>query len=364
MADFGGILLCSTPFHIQVGSGAASNHTLDASNDLLEFIFQAPEAATITDLGYLYGARTGTPPTYVIQLEGVNLSTGRADGTVKGATNNAKKTFTPPASTADDGVWKWPGAMTETYTCTRGEFLAIVIKYSSGTVNGSNCSSFGYSFGAMPSQNLPYANTDNAGVNTKQALVPIYGYKSASKTYGFPFQNFYQTSFSSDSTPDEMALRFVVPTSVCSTYTVGYVDFYGRPPDASKSIKVILYSGTTALQDVTVDSDALATNSSKGAFRVYFDESSLSTLSAGSTYRISIQPQETANNVQLAHYEVSTNSDFQAWPGGAEWYFSSRTDSGAWTDTTTKRPQMALGITDMTSGAAGGLLKGGNMGGV
>ena len=350
----------SAPQDMTVGSGSISTFALDEAADRIEYIFQAPEACTIQELGYLYGARTGTPPTYSIQLEGVNLTTGRSDGTIK-ASSNAKKTFTPPASTADDGLWKWPGTLTSNYTCTRGEDLAIVLTYASGTVNGTNFSTFSNGGGgAFPDANFPYVNSFNntGSVLTRRTSKAIFGYRSSTKTYGFPFQQYNQAAFSLDSTPDEYALRFMMPSGFCSTFQVGYIELYGIPPTtANKSFKVNLYSGTTVLQSVTRDADAMATNSTRLPMRCYFNDSSLATLSANTVYRVGIQPQETTNNMQVTQFQVSANSDFSAWPMGIEWYMSTRTDLGSWTDITTKRPRIDLGIVDVTGGSGGGLLR-------
>lgn len=319
--------------------GGVTKHTLDGTTDALEFVFQAQEAITIVDLGFAYGNRTGTCPAYRISLQGVT-ALGRADGTIKSSAN-AFVNFTPPATTAWDDTFRWQ-TLGASYTCTRGEFLAIVISYSSGTINASNCSSFGYTQASSRGNQWPFPITVEAGVGTRRQASPIYAYRSSSSTYGAPYQGHTMGNFSSDSSPDERALRFVIPVDICSTYTLAGVDLNIGNPAANKSFKIILYTGTTVLQTLTVDSDQNQSVSSNNWSEFYFQETTLSNLTAGSVYYLGFQPQETSNNLGITRQTVSTNTDFDAWPLGRTTYAAIRTDAGAWTDVLTDRLVVSL----------------------
>ena len=56
-----------------------------------------PEADTLTTGCFLYGLRTGTPPTYRAALEAVGTD-GTPDGTALGGGSPASVTFTPALS--------------------------------------------------------------------------------------------------------------------------------------------------------------------------------------------------------------------------------------------------------------------------
>jgi hypothetical protein len=134
------------PFDIANGGGSVSftNFTINSSAgtaDIVVWCFQADTTDAITDLGFRYGARTGTPPTYRISLQGASTSGIGPDGTVLGGGSPASQTFTPPADTSINGLWQWK-TLANSYTPTRGQFLCSVIEYSSGTIDGSNNSSF------------------------------------------------------------------------------------------------------------------------------------------------------------------------------------------------------------------------------
>jgi hypothetical protein len=330
--------------------------TLDGSTDAAEWIFQAYEAATITHLGFRYGARALTPPTYRISLQGVTNAT--PDGTIKGGGSPASATFTPPADATWNGLWQWI-ALTNSYTVARGEMLAIVIAYASGTVNGTNNSSFTTRVNLPTTQALPYAIENNAGSRTNQAQCPVFGYKSASMVYGNPWETSTLTQFSSDSTPDEYALRFVVPAGLADTYKVRGIRITIRTPAASKTVLVTLYDtdGTTALQTMTWDGDTVSASASERIAEFFFDEVSLSTLTCGSVYRIGFAPQETSSGFALRTLDVESNAELAAFPGGTDWYLDTRTNGGAWTDDSTvnfRRPIAELILADITEPAGGG----------
>lgn len=357
------------------GSGSLNNstHPLDASTDAIEFIYQMPEAATITTVGFLYGFRTGTPPTYRASIQSVNTS-GRASGTILGGGTPASKTFTPPANGSWDGTWQ-EVTLDNSIALTRGQFVAVVIDYSSGTVNGSNNGEFAHglvSNGSVTPWAFPFAVTVNAGAGTKQnSRVPVFSLKSASKSYGYPGLTLRSDAYSSDSTPDERALRFLLAAGWGDTFQVVGVRFLCRAAAAAKSVLISLYTGTTTLQAVTWDCDATGSTpagSDRLVTEIYFDESSLTTLNYNTEYRIGFAPQETSANFALAAIRVNAAGDATAYPGSSAFYMSTRSDAGAWSDVTTDLPLVELILADSTepAGGGGGLLinpgQGGGMG--
>src|ERR1044072_4831794 len=165
MASVNRILHPFAPFYLR-DVGIAS-FVLDQNTDQLEFIFQAEESATITRLGLRLGTDTATTPTYQISLQGVT-NAGIPDGTIKGATNSAKKTFDSASLGWADGSWNWL-TLDETYTVSRGEFLAIVISYNSGTIDGTHNASFTYCVdnNSIMMSGFPYVITNNNGSRSR-----------------------------------------------------------------------------------------------------------------------------------------------------------------------------------------------------
>lgn len=341
------------------GSLNASTFPLDATTDAFGCSFCMPEDATITQACVLLGFKTGTPPTYIISLQTLS-STAVNSGTVLGGGTPASATFT----VGSDGAFQCV-TLANSIALVRGQCLALNVAHSSGTVNASNNEEFAYgmvSNGGGPKENNPLCWTNAAGTKTKQnTRIPVFAVKSASKTYGRPAtgsQPFTVTGFSSDSTPDEYALRFMIPASTCSTYKVRAITCLGMMPATGKLIDTNLYSGTTSLQlgnDYDSDfTDHATATSDRWPMRFTFDDTTLDDLDCGTAYRIGFAPTASAANMGLAVLNVAANSDLTAYPGGVEWYLSTRTDAGAWTDTTTKRPICDLEIEDMTAPVGGG----------
>lgn len=337
------------------GSVNMSTFALDANTDAYGCVYCMPEAATITKACSLLGFKTGTPPTYIISLQTLDAS-GYNSGTVMGGGTPASATFT----VGSDGTFQCT-TLANSIALTRGECFAMNVAYSSGTINASNYEEFGYglvSNGSTVKNGFPYCYTNTAGTKAKtNTRFPVFAVQSASKTYGMPGIAAVTTAYSSNSTPDEYAIAFNKPSSTCSTYTVRAVTCLVRMSATGKTVDVKLYDGTTALQTISaIDSDLISATpaaSDRVPYRFTFTDATLSDLDCGTTYRIGFVPNETSSNFALSVIQVGTASDLSAYPGGTGFYLSTRTDAGAWTDVTTKRPLCDIEIESETDPSGG-----------
>lgn len=335
------------------GNPGYSNFTLDATTDKAEFILQMPAADTITKVAFRYGARTGTPPTYKVTLMGVDGS-GYSDGTDLGGGSPTSKTFTPPADATWDGTTR-EITLTNSVAVTRGQFIAVVIEYSSGTVDASNCSSFSTDFGEFTL--FPYAIQNNAGVRTKRTGATPIAVVSASSVYGSPHFGVTNATVHDGTTPDEVGLLFNLPAGWGATYQVVGVNLPARFRVTGQTVRLRLYdtNGTTVLQQIDIDSDYTSNTGIQGGNReMFFDEATLSTLSFGSTYRITITVTAASDGVNVPYWVFPASSYLNAFPLGANAYWTQRTDAGAWTDTNTQLPQIGLILADITEPSGGG----------
>lgn len=363
MASFGNYSLLGPTIEHDGQLITIYSFSLDASTDELQYLFQAPAALTITALGVCYASRVGTPPTYKISLQGISATDNLADGTIKGGASPASATFTPPADSTWNTIFKW-FTLDNAYTTTRGEWLALVVKYDSGTVNGSNYSTFYSRTTGWTVKTFPRCVEVNAGTPAGQTVKPVFGYKTASASYGYPMQNSIVgpggNYIDSGTTPDEVALKFTLPADWGSTFKVVGIMSGGRGAVATKTWIVTLYDtdGTTALQTVTCDSDNVVDPGSFNGWVAYFDETTLSTLNFGSAYRVSIAPQEASAVMGVNLFEFNSNADLSALgPVGSNWYMNTRTNAGSWTDDTSVNdivPHIVLIIDDWTEPTAGG----------
>lgn len=333
------------------GNSSWNAQSLNATTNWVELMFTCKEACAIDTLCYRQDTTTLTPPAnaYKVSLEGVSTSTGRADGTVKSSTN-ATKNFTPAAATDGQIVCQ---ALTASYTCTRGEVLAETIRYNTGTVT-ANFTSFDYNNNNMPGSFVPYAYNVVTSVGTADSGLIPYGYKCGSAVYGMPVETLSNQTFGSDSTPDERGNVFTEPSGSCSTFKVGGVRFQGQLTCSTNTAKLILYSGTTALQTLTVQCAQQKDNAGGGVawYEYYFSDSSLTALTCGTNYRIALQPQTTGGSqVGLNYFTVHAAGDMDAFPLGTAMYGTSRTDAGAWTDDTLRRYAIEPILQDITAGS-------------
>jgi hypothetical protein len=248
------------------------------------------------------------------------------------------------------------------YDVSRGVKYAWVVEYSSGTL-GSQVINH-YNNGWASGSGAPYAIANDNGTRARQANnIPIFGYGSSTKAYGFPIENTGDPNYNSGSTPDEYALAWNLPTQFCSTYKVLGVRFgQFRVASAGQTWTMSLYDsdGTTVLQSIQQDSDYWDATASTRSSTWIFDETTLSALNSGSTYRIGFIPDNASITLRPQYFDVDAAADWNAWQGGQNFWVSSRTNAGAWTDTTTRRFNCDLLIDDITapSGGGGGVIIG------
>lgn len=345
------LLLSQFNFYGSANVGGATNLVVDASTEGLGFVFQANSADAITHLGFRYGARTGTPPTYVMTLEGIDAS-GLPDGADIGGGSPTAVTFTPPADASIDGIWQWK-TLTNAYTPSRGQFLAGTIRYSSGTIDGSNNSSFTRSLANLQitTRGLPY-HLGLAGTWTKQATPAVFGYRTASGRYGVIGISGYAT-VTANTAGHMSGMFFTLSSDWGDTFKVAGIRMIGKLGAAGGSCKVGIWNTAgTLLQSVTLDGDATGANgaSSDTQSDIYFSDATLATLSYGTKYYVGIEV--VSGTCSVAGVNLTEAEDRSAWPNGVNRGLV--TYNGSYTETTTTLPLIDLILADITEPAGGG----------
>jgi hypothetical protein len=141
------------------------------------------------------------------------------------------------------------------------------------------------------------------------------------------------TTFNSGSTPDERGLFFQLPFPATLTGAIVNGLFTG-----GSTIKVYDSDGTTVLTSLVVDPDQ-AGSANAGPYRFLFPATVA--LAKTTNYRISVLPSSASNNT-LTDFTVNTAAMMDAFDGGQAFHLTTRTDAGAWTQTTTQRPFIYL----------------------
>lgn len=330
--------------------GISFNTTnLNASGAKIGYHWQAPEACTITKVGFRYGARTGTPPTYKMRLFPLN-SAGVPDLT-DATTPEPSVTFTPPADATWDSTWRTV-TLDNTLTLAAGDFWGAVIAWQTGTINGSNFSSFassntGYGGGNTRCGYPVYSVYDGASW-TKLEQWPLCTYYSASQAYGLPTLTSYTTAIGSSG--NRAALKFSLSSESLTSFKLAGLRFHGAAPASGNWTIGLWNAAGTALQSLSIDGDfSMAADRALCAFNYYFS-GTLATLTPGTTYYLGIQ--RGTQDCTLYGINVNSTEEMRAFNGGQDWCLSTWNGS-AWSDTTTTRPNVEMIFADITATGGG-----------
>ncbi len=320
------------------GSGGTSVQLLSASTHIQSFIFSSQTANAITRGAIRVSFGSGTPPTYVMSLRDVDVS---ANAARSGSTVHASGTFTPSTAAATHEV-----TFGSSYTPTIGELLALDVRYSSGTINGSNYIAPIIGMVGRGVRSFPYSTYYNGSSwQDYTSGTATFAYGDANQWYGEPAYGLSQTSTISTN-GHRATCKFQIPPQYATLDVVGFEVLVQPSISASQSADIVLMSGSTELLTRTYDSDAL--RNVQGARQVMF--SAAQTLSAATDYRIGFERNGT--NLSLFALDVPANHR-TAYSGGTNNCYSSWNGS-AWTDDTTKIVPMALLCSGYTLASSGG----------
>lgn len=321
--------------------------TLNAAGDKLAFIVQVPKDGVLDWFEVRIGAIGNAPDNGVrFSFQDIDATTGFPDGGVDQfavkASPSANTWTTPDNVMTNDGT----GGGTKR-TVAAGEYLGCVIDYSSFVASDSfEVTTPNHATGPWSNN---YTADGSTGTYAKATRPPMLALKYNDGSYAeFPLPILPMsaagtaTTFNNGSTPDERALRFQVPVS-CRCIGAWFL------ADGDGNADIVLYdNGGSVLASASIDLDIRETTGVKHYF-VYWDPQ---TLSAATTYRIAIKP-TSATSLTVYQFTVASNGLLAAVPGGIQWYLSTRTDGGSFSDTTTIRPMMGLIIDGYETGSGG-----------
>lgn len=318
---------------VQDPNATSSVIILDASGEKFGMNIFAPRAGNLSKVHFRTGTVT-TGDTLLVSFQDTSLTTGNPDET-------ADQSTTVVVADGDDAVWK-TATMGATRTVTRGERVSVVIEYNSYVAGN-----MGLLCGSTTNNNIVYCALKTGGSWAKLVRSPLLVleyddggiYPVEGAMFGLPTAR----DFNTGSTPDEIALRFSLPFPA----RVAGIGWFGR---LSGNADLVLYTGTTALATVSLDTDI-----KEGAGDLYHWAlfGTAQDVAASTVYRAAVKP-SSATNVRLLFIDVSTAAHMAAGWGGAELYWSERTDAGSWSDTTTRRPSIFLIVEAFEAGGGGG----------
>lgn len=230
-----------------------------------------------------------------------------------------------------------------------GDLMCVVVEFDGSGRLGSDSFQLSTFVSIITSTLFASADLNTGSWAVINARQPVVLFEFSDGTYGTLdgasiFTSHSTTvAYNSGSSPDEYGLKFTVPAA-------GFVDGVTLylTSSSSSNFDVVLYSGTTALATVSIDGNQWGTLTSTPGFVTI----TRTAVSPGTTYFIGIKP-TTANSVTLAGFTVADNAYLGA-ANATGLIRSSRTDAGAWSDTTTVVPAIKVRYTPASSSAGGG----------
>ena len=337
-------------------SGSSTTFRIDAAGERWAALFYIEEAVTITQLGFAFSSRAGTPVEHRIGLWSV------ADGlpsALLGGGSPAEDLFTPPADATWNNTFQW-FTLDNSYVAAAGVYALVVEPV--GTPDGSNYIDIHAGHNQLGARSgLPYYTTHNGTSWSKQssgAGCPPFGFRSASRSYGIPWKTFFTSQFSSDTTEgnggDERGGEFTLPAGMGDTKQIAGVQFVGRMGAAAKNIEINLYEGTTVRDTLaTIDTDLCLGVTDYVVYTYWFDSASLYTASFGTAYILAIKPDSASHNFALFGIDLAAAQDMAAFVSFSNrWAY--RADAGAWVYLDTRVPLIWPIYADMTEPAGGG----------
>lgn len=301
---------------------------MDAAGEKVAAVVQIPKTGNIAK----FYARIGT------------VTTAQA---LKGSVQSLDATMNADGTPIQSGTHASPASNTwatftfgSVYAATKGDWKAFVVEWNA---TAGNLNILADSFPRH--QNVYPELFTTAWAKQGRSPIVILEYDDGSIEFVLAAIPGVTTStdFAQNSSPDENALRFQSSVPM----TVAGITFAGR---LSGPCDLVLYDGTTSLASVSLDNDG---NSGAGdaVFSGMF--ASPQALLANTVYRAAVRP--TSNtNVRLFYFDANANGWLDQYDGGKEFYWSQRTNDGAWSDTTTRRPQIGLVLSGLSDGAGGG----------
>ncbi len=338
---------------------ASQNTTINGSGIAVAWVVQAEAAGSLSKFRFRYGTRTGTPPTLVATIEGLDAS-GNPNGTDAGGGSPTAVTFTPPASTAWDNSIR-EITFTNPLTVAAGDFVCITIRYSSGTVDASNNSSLtrGYSNAVADSRGMPYNQSLSGGVWTKNAQAAAIAWQVGSSWYGYPVLSAYTTA-TANTAGHRSAMFITLPSGFGTTFDLAGIHISGKLGAAAGSTRFAVWSASNVeLAGKTIDADWVRTAASNVTNRLFFD--SPVTLNFGTKYYIGFEV--VSGTVGVAGITCNSADEIACYPNGLTRGLATYNGT-TWTESSLTYPLMDLILTDITvpSGGGGGAVIIGGLG--
>lgn len=332
------LLMSTAPKWMPGGTSSVNftNQNMNTLGDKIGIAFTLEEDATIVDILMRQGASTTYNGTVRVSIQTVSATTGINSGTyVGGASNYVDITSWNSANNGAFLVSTPASAM----SLTAGTPYMVVAEVTAAPTAGNTLTMSSVYANITQRGGYPYfINQTTTGIGSKgdNSLLSCFGLRSSTKTYGYPYEAFHSSAINTGSTPDEWGMGFTMPTSVCKTFEISMWEPYlGFTATTDTTFDVVIYQGTTALQTSSFDT-AQMQGYNRNMRHSLVMSGTPATLSSGVEYIIALKP-TTTTNITIYGYTFATSNDKTAL-GDLSFKNYTRTNAGAWSETTTRVP--------------------------
>lgn len=335
-----------------VPSFTTTTFQIDAADEGAAFMLRIPKTGNISKV--LWGTRNVTNGS-TITVRGETWDETTTQSQPSGTLFHANFTGTSVIANADDNIPVLT-TLSAAVAVTRGDKIALVIKQPNTSFGNLTIAAF-----SDDAQNFPYSLL-NTGVSpavswsVASLCTPCIAFEYDDGSYAwipsiYPFHAITTTAFANSSTPDEIGLRFKLPFPARISHWWAWV-----LPAGNFNVNLYDSDGATKIAGgaFAVDKDSCRTSSAAELHLLPF--TSTADLTANTYYRMVIEP-STTTNVSLYDFTVNTAAVMDAFEGGQNFHLTSAKNpaaEGDWTNTTTRRPFMGIGLSGFSDGAGAG----------
>lgn len=330
--------------------GTTTAMTINASTEGVTYIVSLPRSGTITKVGFRL-ANVTEEDTLAVSIETVGTD-GKASGSNYGGSTAGTVSF---ADTDDNTSQEC--TLGTSATAVAGNLVAVVIDFNSWTDGDLNIS------GAAGTSNNTLPNVlhnTGAGYSRLTALAPMMYlyYSDNGGEYRIPLGCYPPATITtlniqSDTTPDEVALKFTAPFA-CRVNGV----MWGYMTEAGSTAEInfdLFSSAATPLSLLTAPTvfthDAIQ---SATALLIGMEAESLS---ASQSVYFAVFSEDATNNLSLPYIEVSNAAHWGDFMPHIGWASRTRTTDGSpdggpgWTDLSTRKPIAGVFFDQVTAGS-------------
>jgi hypothetical protein len=253
-------------------------------------------------------------------------------------------------------AWYETGNLSADRTVAYGALLAVVLEYdgsgrlSTDTVSVRNPTATFYG-GAVP--NIPCVALKTASWAAVNG-VPNIALKCSDGTYGtlmgaYPISSIGGAhQFKQDTAgADEYGIQFSVPFPI----KVDAIWALASATNAAADADFVFYNGTT---EYTVSQDGNHYTALSEERLLVLPLGEVVSVPANTTVRVTLRPNQTANNVRFGYIDVGAANIFQAHDLGTDCIQIARLDLGSDATTSTRRPLIGVIASAFDDGAGGG----------